>query len=129
MKALNRSAVIAGGLAISGVIVASLAVAGNSGLHHKKHRMFNAATIDGNGDGALSRDEILAHNRLRFDRLDSNGDGTISADEFSARLLAMFTRMDTNSDGVLEGDELPRSMGKHGHRHMHGHGRSGPNAS
>jgi len=115
MKALSKTMVIAGGLALSGVIVASLAVAGSNAGHHKKHRMFNAATIDSNGDGALSQDEVLAHNKLQFDRLDQNGDGMISADEFSARLVAMFARMDANSDGLLQGEELPRRMGKHGH--------------
>ena len=123
MKALSKTMVIAGGLALSGVIVASLAVAGSNGAHHKKHRMFNAATIDSNGDGALSQDEVLAHNRLRFDRLDTNSDGMISADEFSARLLTMFTRMDANSDGLLKGEELPRRMGKHG-LGRHGHGKA-----
>jgi len=119
MKRLSKTIVIAGGLALSGVIVASLAVAGSNGFHGKKHRMFNAATIDANGDGALSRDEVLAHSRQRFDRLDKNGDGTITADEFSARLAAMFTRMDANEDGLLQGDELPRRIGRHGHGHDH----------
>ena len=121
MKALSKTMVIAGGLALTGVIVASLAVAGSAGSHDRKHRMFNAATIDSNGDGALSRDEVLAHSQLRFDKLDSDGDGMISTDEFSARLVTMFTRMDSNSDGLLEGEELPRRMGKRGHG-KHGHG-------
>ena len=129
MKTINKTMVIASGLALSGVIVASLAVAGSNGLHHKKHRMFNAVTIDSNGDGALSRDEVLAHNRLRFDRLDQDGDGMISADEFSARLIAMFSRMDVNSDGLLQGEELPRHMGNHSHRRPHMHGKLSPEAS
>ena len=129
MKALSKTMVIAGGLALSGVIIASLAVAGSNGSHHKKHRMFNAATIDSNGDGALSRDEVLAHNRLRFDRIDSDGDGMISADEFSARLIAMFTRMDRNADGLIQGDELPRQMSRHGHSQRQNPGGVTPNAS
>lgn len=129
MKSISKTMVIASGLALSGVIVASLAVAGNNGPHHKKHRMFNAATIDSNGDGTLSRDEVLAHNRLRFDRLDQDSNGMISADEFSARLIAMFSRMDANSDGLLQGEELPRHMGKHGHSRPHMHGKLSPEAS
>lgn len=120
MNALSKTMVIATGLALSGVIVASLAVAGSNGSHHKKRHMFTAATIDSNGDGALSKDEVLAHNRLRFDKLDRNGDGVISTDEFSARLLSMFSRMDSNSDGLLQGEELPRRMGRHSHGTMHG---------
>jgi hypothetical protein len=122
MKTLSKTMVIASGLALSGLIVASLAVAGNSGGHHKKHRMFNAATIDSNGDGALSKDEVLANNRIHFDRIDRDRDGVISTDEFSARLVTMFTRMDANSDGLLQGEELPRRMGKPGHGHRHGYG-------
>ncbi len=126
MKTLSKTMVIAGGLALSGMIIASLAVAGNFGDHHKRGYMFSAASLDAEGDGTLTQDEILAHNRVRFDRLDSNADGAISADEFSARLVAMFTRMDSNNDGVLAGDELPRRMGRHGYqRSGHHHGATG----
>ena len=115
MKSLNKTMIIAGGLALSGVIVASLAVAGNVSHHHKKHRLFHAASIDGNGDGMLSRDEVMAHSQIRFDKLDEDGNGMISPKEFGARLTSMFSRMDTNKNGLLEGDELPRRMKKGGH--------------
>ena len=126
MKPLSKTMVIAGGLALSGMIVASLAVAGNFGHHHKRGHMFSAASLDADGDGTLTQDELLAPNRIRFDRLDDNGDGAISPDEFSARSIAMFTRMDANNDGILAGDELPNRMGRHGHHHgeyRHGHGK------
>ena len=89
MKALNKTMVIAGGLALSGVIVASLAVAGNPGHHHKKHRLVNATSIDGNKDGVLTRDEVMAHSRMRFDRLDQDvawiSTATASLKEMSCR--------------------------------------------
>ena len=110
MKTLNRSIVIASGLALSSIVVASLAVAGNVGHHHKRQHLVHATSIDSNGDGQLTRDEVLAHSRTRFDRLDASGDGLVSPDEFGARLVNMFTRMDTNGNGILEGDELPRRM-------------------
>jgi len=126
MKTLNKTMVIAGGLALSGMIVASLAVAGNIGHHHKRGQMFNAASLDADDDGALTQDEMMAHNRIRFDKLDSDGDGAISPAEYGARLTAMFIRMDANQDGVLTGDELPQRLGRHGnhggYRHGHGHG-------
>lgn len=126
MKTLNKTMVIAGGLALSGMIVASLAVAGNIGHHEKRGHMFNAASLDADGDGALTQDEVMAHSRTRFDKLDSDGDGAISPAEYGSRLTAMFTRMDTNQDGVLTGDELPQRMGRRGdhgdYRHGLGHG-------
>ena len=110
MNSLSRRIVIAGGLILSSIVVASLAVAGNIGHHHKRQHLVHATSIDTNGDGQLTRDEVLAHSRTRFDRLDANGDGLVSPDEFGARLVNMFTRMDTNGNGILEGDELPRRM-------------------
>jgi len=121
MKTLSRTIVITGGLALSGMIVASLAVAGNFSHHQKRGHSFHAAPLDADGDGALTRDELMTHNRVRFDRLDSNGDGAISPDEYGARLVTMFSRMDDNGDGVLTGDELPRRMGRHGKSHGYDH--------
>jgi len=125
MNKISRNLVIAGGLALSGMLVASLAVAGSSGGHHKRGHIFGAATLDADGDGALTKDELLAHNRARFDRLDADNDGMISPDEFGRRLDAMFTRMDADNNGLLSGDELPRRMGKHGHHDRHHGGRPG----
>ena len=84
--------------------------------------------FDADGDGALTKDELLAHNRARFDRLDANDDGMISPDEFGGRLVAMFTRMDADNDGLLSGEELPRRMGRHGNHgsHSNGHHQSKP---
>ena len=125
MNKLSRIMVIAGGLTLSGVLVASLAVAGNFGHHHKRGHIFSATMLDADGDGALTKDELLAHNRARFDRLDADGDGIITPDEFGGRLVAMFTRMDADSDGLLSGDELPRRMGRHGHHGRYHAGRQG----
>ena len=125
MKKLSRTMVIAGGLTLSGVLVASLAVAGNFGHKQKRGHIFSATMLDADGDGALTKDELLAYNRERFDRLDVDGDGMITPDEFGGRLVAMFTRMDADSDGLLSGDELPRRMGRHGHHGGYHAGRQG----
>jgi hypothetical protein len=86
--------------------------------------------IDTNGDGSVSRDEIQAAGKARFDRADADHDGQLSADEIAAeakrieeerqdaRRRAMAARMidrkDDNGDGKLSADELrlPR-LGEH----------------
>ena len=119
MKSLNRSIVITGGLAFSSIVVASLAVAGSIAHHDKRHHLVHATSIDSNGDSQLTRDEVLAHSRTRFDRLDANGNGLVSPDEYGAWMVNMFARMDANGNGILEGDELPRRMKKGGHHKGH----------
>jgi hypothetical protein len=126
MKQINRTFIIAGGLALSGVIVAGLAIAGQSGhFGHRKHiQSFQALSLDKNGDGLLTRDEMLAKNKQRFSKLDADGDGTISQNEFSARLAALFDRLDVNADGMLSTDEMPRRIKRH-----HGGGHHGQRGS
>ena len=119
MKTLNRNIMIAGGLTLSSIVVASLSVAGNVSQHDKRPYMIQATSIDSNGDGQLTREEVLAHSRTKFDRLDSNGDGLVSPDEYGVRLVNMFARMDTNGNGILEGNELPRRMKKGGQHKGH----------
>ena len=112
MKSINRTFIIAGGLALSGVIIAGLAMASQSGHfgHHKHHKSFSAKSLDTDGDGMLARDELLAKNQRRFSKLDTDGDGSISPEEFSARLAKMFDRLDVNANGLLEPGEMPRRV-------------------
>ena len=37
--------------------------------------------MDTNGDQMISKDEIAAHAKARFDQVDTNDDGKLSADE------------------------------------------------
>ena len=130
MKSINRTFIIAGGLALSGIIVAGLAIASQSGHFGQRthHQGFHAKKLDTNGDGMLTHEEMLAKNAARFKILDKDGSGRITADEFSANLAQMFDRMDRNGERMLEPDELPRRASRlrdgdhhHGHQHNHRH--------
>ncbi len=90
--------------------------------------------IDANGDGYLSRDELMAwhqqhHGEGRegggehhggFARFDTNHDGQIERSEVAndPRALARFDQMDANHDGVVSRDEAHAF--REAHRGMRG---------
>jgi Ca2+-binding EF-hand superfamily protein len=79
---------------------------------------------DTNGDGAISKSEMLAARERMFTKLDRNGDGVIGekeiegardaimdrADAAQARLGNRWRRMDTNGDGKVSQDEFRNRM-------------------
>jgi Ca2+-binding EF-hand superfamily protein len=79
--------------------------------------------IDANGDGVISKDEIVAARDRRFQRLDKNRDGMIDRDEVDAardaimdradaaqaRLGNAWRRMDANGDGKVSEEEFRAS--------------------
>jgi len=79
--------------------------------------------LDTNGDGAISKDEILAARQRIFKRLDRNGDGVIDEKEIDtarqaiedraeaaeARVGNRWRRMDRNGDGKVTEDEFQAS--------------------
>ncbi|MBZ9987633.1 EF-hand domain-containing protein [Mesorhizobium sp. BH1-1-5] len=79
--------------------------------------------LDTNGDGAISKDEILAARERMFKRLDRNGDGIIDEKEIEtarqaiedraeaaeARLGNRLRRMDRNGDGKVTENEFQAS--------------------
>lgn len=76
------------------------------------------ATLDTNGDGEISLDEVKAAAEARFAAADTNGDGALSQDELAAQILKrmqemaangaarMIENLDKNGDGVLQPDEM-----------------------
>ncbi|GLS39273.1 hypothetical protein GCM10010869_48700 [Mesorhizobium tianshanense] len=80
--------------------------------------------VDVNGDGAISKDEMLAARERLFTKLDRNGDGVIDekeiegardaimdrADAAQARLGTRWRRMDGNGDGKVSEDEFRNRM-------------------
>ena len=71
-------------------------------------------TLDTNGDGSLTLEEIQGAAQARFDAADTNGDGALSVEEIVAaaetnateRAERMLARMDDNEDGSLSIDEM-----------------------
>lgn len=83
------------------------------------------ATLDADGDGAISLAELQNAGAARFAEMDTDGNGALSsaarAAEMADRAAEMIARMDENGDGELQADEMkPRGRGDHAGR-MFGH--------
>jgi Ca2+-binding EF-hand superfamily protein len=94
----------------------------------------NLKDADANGDGTLSKEELVAMIQKRqaerqaermTRRLDVNGDGTVTIAEIEKQRGERFALMDRNDDGKLEANELRRGD-RGGNRHKFGrHGGRG----
>ena len=69
---------------------------------------------DGDGDGVITEDEMLAAAQARiarriakkFARMDQNGDGRVERAEFDDRGAARFARLDADGDGRITQEEI-----------------------
>lgn len=75
MKMLFKGSLLAG-LAMVGIATAAFALQAGHG--------FNPASLDADGDGVISTNELDAHADLLFDRTDRDKDDSLSADELRA---------------------------------------------
>lgn len=72
------------------------------------------ATLDLDGNGEISMEELEAQGEARFAAADTDGNGALSEAELAAqasdralgRINKMIERLDTNEDGELQQDEL-----------------------
>jgi|CXWL01.1.fsa_nt_gi Ca2+-binding EF-hand superfamily protein len=89
------------------------------------------ARLDANSDGQLACGEHRRgrHRGERgmnhMSRADANGDGAISREEFLAHPTQMFARLDTNSDGVISTEEQTQMRARHEARGEERHGGRG----
>ncbi|NDV00415.1 EF-hand domain-containing protein [Pseudoroseicyclus tamaricis] len=79
-------------------------------------------TLDADGSGALSLEEMTGAAESRFEAVDGNGDGVLSAEEVAAAIVAaaearaadiserMIARMDVDRDGALSSGEIGARM-------------------
>jgi len=82
--------------------------------HGKKGKYF-LKMLDVDGDGMVSKDEVQAHLKLRFDALDADGNGQIGLDEFSAKQLDRFVMIDGDGDSFITKQEMREMRHKRHH--------------
>ncbi len=86
---------------------------------------FDFETLDVDGDGEITAEDLSAMRDNRFSDLDSDGNGEVSEDEFVAAAVAkaeeraarQFANLDADGDGALSRDVLEtRGRGQMGER-------------
>lgn len=82
-----------------------------------ERRKERLATLDKDGDGKLSEEEMAASRTQRAEdmrkRFDTNGDGKLTVDELGTGRIGRsldVTTLDTNKDGDISADELSAGM-------------------
>ena len=122
---MKRAHIIAGVTALTLITTsgAALAFGGDKGRHDgPRGPRIDFEQVDTNKDGNLSKDELAAHAKMRFDATDTDGNGAISKTEMQAEMETkmkermakradkmmgkMLKRHDANNDGELSFDEM-----------------------
>lgn len=77
------------------------------------------ATLDADGDGQITMEELQAQGAARFADADTDGNGSLSLEELTAaaeerresRIQRMLDRLDANEDGELSQEEMQAARG------------------
>lgn len=100
---------------------AGMAVAQGPGMGKDMGRggpKMDFATLDVDGSGEITVEDLEAKRAERFAQFDTDGDGTVTQEEFIAhaqaqageRAAEMFARLDADGDGTLSRDVLEGRM-------------------
>lgn len=108
------------------ILAASLAILAGTGVAIAQDRGFGPRgegmtfeSLDADGSGEITLEDIEALKAQRFAEFDTDGDGAVTIDEFTAhaqsraaeRATEMFARLDADGDGTLSRDVLEGRMG------------------
>lgn len=132
--AKRKALLIAGIVAVAGTVAIAAAVAQGHGRHGRfgpgmgledgmgmgfdmgggRHMGRFIKTLDANGDGAVTLDEVLAKRQPHFDRIDTNKDGVIDQAEVAASakervdywVKRIVRRLDADGDGKITRAEV-----------------------
>ncbi|RYG89356.1 hypothetical protein EU803_17955 [Loktanella sp. IMCC34160] len=129
MKTPLLLAAIAAGFVATGANAAGFGHDGagmGRGMGPQMGPMMDFATLDANGDGSLTLEELQAAPANRFAAQDTDGDGALSPEELTAAMVAEITaraedrvtrmigEFDENGDGLLQAEEMPQPGGRMG---------------
>ncbi len=115
--------ILIGSTALAVALTATLAFADARGMGEGMRGqgpVMDFATMDTNGDGSITLEDIEALRAQRFAEIDTDGNGQVSREEFmnhaaaqaGERAGAMFDRMDADGDGVLSRDAIEARRGR-----------------
>ena len=106
------------------ILIAALALTAGFGAAEAQERRggpgaMDFATLDTDGSGEITLEDLEAARDNRFAEMDANGDGQVSEAEFiahsqaqaSERAAEMFARLDADGDGTLSRDVLEARQG------------------
>ena len=103
------------------LLASTLIVLGAGVATAQEHRggQMSFETLDVDGNGEITAEDLTVLRDNRFAELDSDGDGSVSRDEFVAaqvarseeRAAAMFERLDADGDGALSRDVIENRRG------------------
>lgn len=105
-------------LAVTMTVGAGAALA-EGGKRHYGKAGFDFATLDADGDGEISLQDLEAAQTARRAALDSDGDGFVTLEDMQAigrkgadeRAKRMFDRFDADGDGKIAIEDLPQRRG------------------
>ncbi len=104
------------------LLASALIIAGTGAAMARDHgERMNFETLDADGNGEITAEDIATLRDNRFNDVDTNGDGSVTLEEFTAaagaraseRAAKQFERLDADGDGVLSRDVL-ESRGRGG---------------